>query len=131
MYPGEAARVRGRAGRRTDLDAGDAEAASLEDDADAAGGDALAEPADDAARDQHVLGGRGRRLLSRRRGHEAGGGGEGASIPWGKKRTLAPCAKLYLFGSGPDLSGPGFSICWAWIWALGLHLCLDRAGAIE
>jgi len=82
VYPGEAARVRGGAGRRTDLDAGDAEAAGLEDDADAAGGDALAEPADDAARDQHVLGGRGPRLLARRRGHEAGGGG--AAFPWGK-----------------------------------------------
>jgi len=69
-----------------DLDAGDAEAAGLEDDADAAGGDALAEPADDAARDQHVLGGRGPRLLARRRGHEAGGGGGGggAAFPWGK-----------------------------------------------
>ena len=89
MYPGEAARVRGGAGRRTDLDAGDAEAAGLEDDADAAGGDALAEPADDAARDQHVLGGRGRRLLSRRRGHEAGGGGEGAATV-GKKAHARP-----------------------------------------
>jgi hypothetical protein len=52
-------------GTRTDLDAGDAEAAGLEHDADAAGGDALAEPADDAARDDDVLGRHRLRLVLR------------------------------------------------------------------
>ena len=52
---------------RTDLDAGDAQATGLEDDADTAGGDALAEAADDAAGNQHVLGRRTPLLLRRRR----------------------------------------------------------------
>ena len=58
----------GGEGERTDLDAGDAEAAGLEDDADAAGSDALAEATDDAAGDQHVLGRRPPLLRRRRHG---------------------------------------------------------------
>lgn len=41
--------------RRTDFDGRDAEATGLEDDADAAGGDALAEAADHTSGDQDVL----------------------------------------------------------------------------
>ena len=39
----------------TDFDGGDAKATGLEDDADAAGRDALAEATDHAAGDEHVL----------------------------------------------------------------------------
>jgi hypothetical protein len=50
------AAARGGGGvRRTDLDGRNAEAARLEDDADAAGRDAFAEPAHHPAGDQHVL----------------------------------------------------------------------------
>jgi hypothetical protein len=53
---GETRNGRGRAGGGlTDLDGGDAEAAGLEDDPDAAGRHALPEPAHHAAGHQHVL----------------------------------------------------------------------------
>jgi hypothetical protein len=107
---GETRNGRGRAGGGlTDLDGGDAEAAGLEDDPDAAGRDALPEPADHAAGHQHVLhdafggsiswraggrarGARGRLSLTRssRRGTRAVGGGalprRGGTEGRGKRR---------------------------------------------
>lgn len=88
-------------GLGTDLDGGDAEAAGLEHGADAAGGNALAEPAHDAARHHHVL---HRRPPSRvyrswlcvtnRRGTRGGGGG----------------------ASGLELQSSLCSVGWGWGW---------------
>lgn len=104
---------------RTDLDAGDAQAAGLEDDADAAGSDALAEAADDAAGNQHVL---GRRtpllLLRRRRRHGRGQGGAREAglarrryIPGGREAPV-PVATGSVVAVCSSSSSLGFFLSW-------------------